>query len=436
MSKPIVCIVGRPNVGKSVLFNKLAGFRKAITNDENGVTRDLNYATVTHEGKEFTLIDTGGFDTSKDEILKKVVEQTMLAVEEADLIVLLLDGKAGLMQTDREVANILRKSSKEIIFAVNKIDDPSQADLINDFYTLGADTLHPLTAEHGEGIYELTNEIVSRLDFSEQQDIDESVIKTAILGRPNAGKSSILNSLIKSKRSIVSDVAGTTRASVDTLYTYNDTDYLFIDTAGIRQKSRISTRLEQYCVMDAIGRMENADTCLLVVDAEQGISTQDERIAGLIEDRGKDCIIVVNKWDLIEKDTMSTKNTSDEIDDKMPFISYAPKIFVSALTGQRVEKIFDLIKDIHDKGKEQYKTSLLNDTLTKISRRHNHPVYKHKNIKFYYITQTGNSPLRFAIFCNYPDGIIDSYKRYMRNSFREMLNLEHVPFRLAFRKRS
>jgi len=435
--KPIVAIVGRPNVGKSALFNRIVGSRRAIIKDEPGVTRDVNYADTGALGRAFVLVDTGGFEpVTTSDMMAKVREQALLAIEEADVIVFLMDGRTGPVTQDREVAAILRKTGKKVIYAANKIDTKNLMPETAEFYSLGVDEVCPVSAEHGLGVAELIDRIVQALPGkAEEEAEDENIVKVAIVGRPNAGKSSLLNRLVGKKRSIVSEVPGTTRDSIDTLYVKGDKKYLFIDTAGIRKKGKISAKLETYAVISAIKSIDRCDIALLVIDGKDGFGVQDERIAGLLSDRGKACIIVVNKWDIVEKDDKTTKRYTDDIRHRAPFITYAPVEFVSALSGKRVVDIFGIVDDVMVEMGTKFKTSQLNDFLGKFVDHYSPPAYSGKEVKLYYATQTGTNPPRFTVFVNVPKGITDSYRRYLINSFREALKLSSVPIKMNFRAR-
>ena len=447
---PIVAIVGHPNVGKSTLFNKIAGQRTAIATNEPGVTRDLNIVDVEERGVTFTMVDTGGFEADPtEEMDRKVKEQTLVAIEDADLIVFLMDARTGPTLVDGELVSVLRRSGKSVIYAANKVDTPAQEPLLGEFYGLGLDRVMPLSSEHGGGVYELLTVIVEKLSnrgalnthTSEEQDDDEEpghearTTRVAIVGRPNVGKSSLLNSMLKEQRAIVSNVAGTTRNIVDTPLEVDSKHYLLIDTAGIRNKQKISHKVEIYCVMQAIKAIERCDVALLVIDAVQGMSTQDERIAGLIQDHGKSCIIVVNKWDAIEKDTHSTNKYTEDIKNAVPFIPFAPLCFVSAKSGQRVEGILKTVDEVSTNSALRVQTSKLNKLFESIKGSHQHPLYKGREVKFYYATQTGIRPPTFVVFTNRPVGIDETYKRYLIRRLREGLDLQNVPLRVFFRAR-
>ncbi|MFQ5354278.1 MAG: ribosome biogenesis GTPase Der, partial [Thermodesulfobacteriota bacterium] len=343
--------------------------------------------------------------------------------------------KAGLGHGDREIAGILRKAGKPVVYVVNKIDSPSRDELLAEFYSLGVETIIGVSAEHGLNIPELTDAVESALPPSAPVSDDVKRTALSIVGRPNVGKSSILNRLIGRPRSLVSDMAGTTRDSIDTPLCVNDRDYLFIDTAGIRKKHKISLTVESYCVVEAIRSMERSDITLLVLDGHAGLKAQDERIAGIIEDRKKPCIIVVNKWDIVEKDTNTAKEVEAGIRERLPFIYYAPVVFVSALTGQRIDRILPLAEDVLVEAGKKITTSRLNSALREITTAHRPPLYRNKAVKFYYATQLGSTPPAFIIFVNKPEGIADSYKRYLTKSLRAVLELNRVPLRIVFRRR-
>ncbi|MBI5559929.1 MAG: ribosome biogenesis GTPase Der [Deltaproteobacteria bacterium] len=447
--KPIVAIVGRPNVGKSALFNRLLGRRRAITWDEPGVTRDSNYADCEEGGSAFTLVDTGGFEpAAKEGIFKKVKEQARLAIEEADVILFLMDGRVGPMAGDKEFVKTLRKTGKKVIYAANKIDSKKLVSLTSEFYPLGVGDVLPVSAEHGLGINELLDCILENLPVSppapeheEEEEKDEEGkkeeerVKVAIVGRPNAGKSSLLNKLIGKERAITSEVPGTTRDSIDTPFAKNGKSYLFIDTAGIRKKKSISRVLDIYCTMEAIKSIERSDVALLVLDGVEGLKGQDEKIAGLIEKKGKPCIIIVNKWDIVKKDMNTARTCTERIRSMMPFLSHAPVILTSALTGRNVGEIFGAVDTLFAEAGTKVPTSKLNQLLRGFVSQYRSPVYRGKEVKLYYTTQTGSFPPAFTVFTNLPDGVTESYRRYLVNSFRQSLGLNDVPVRVVFRGR-
>ena len=345
--KPIVAIIGRPNVGKSTLFNRIAERKKAIVIDEPGATRDRNYAEASWNGRSFIVVDTGGFEpVSTDRMLVQMREQTNLAIEEADIILFLMDGREGLVPSDQEIAGILRRTGKRVYYVVNKIDGPRHEALTGEFYRLGVDRIFSISAEHGLGIGELMSEAAESIAAVEEkgEEGEEERIRIAVIGRPNTGKSSLVNRILGIERAIVNPAPGTTRDPVDTPFEFNGKPYLLIDTAGIRRKSRISLKLEKYSIMEALRILSRSDVALILIDAEEGITEQDTKIAGLAFERGKACIIVVNKWDKIEKDNSTTGKFVEDIKDKLKFMDFSPIIFISAVTGQRAPKIFDLIK--------------------------------------------------------------------------------------------
>jgi GTP-binding protein len=434
--RPLVAIVGRPNVGKSVLFNRLVGSRKAITSDESGVTRDLNYADVREEGGTFTLVDTGGFEPDAAEgIIRQVKEQVRLAIEEADVIIFLMDGRVGPTHQDKELVDILRRAEKPVIYGINKLDTPRQARAADEFYSLGIDTVMPLSAEHGLGVDELLGAVLKRLPRLPEVEEPSDRTKIAIVGRPNVGKSVLFNRLSGRERAIVSEVPGTTRDAVDSTLDLNSRRYLFIDTAGIRKKTKISATVEIYSTMKAIKSIDRCDVALLVIDGEQGIMAQDEKIGRLIDQKGKGCIIVVNKWDIVEKDTLTTKRYSEAIRSRLPFLSFAPIVFVSALSGQRVGKVIEKVDGVAARCQTRVSTSRLNTLVKRFVGAHTPPIYRGRAVKFYYTTQTGTSPPTFVIFANYPEAVPEAYRRYLAGRLRESAGMVDVPIRVYFRKR-
>ena len=434
--KPIVAIVGRPNVGKSTLFNRISGTRKAIVDDMPGVTRDRNYLDVTWDDHTFTMIDTGGFEPeAKEGLLAQMREQAMLAVEEADLIVFLADGKEGLMPADYEVADLLRRSTKPLIFAVNKIDSQKRMEGLYDFYSLGLPEPIPVSAEHGTGTDDLMDRILSLIPKYSEEPLSEDVTRLAVIGRPNVGKSSLVNKLLGYERVIVSDVPGTTRDTIDTLLTVDDKKYLLIDTAGIRKKGRVSQKLEKYTVVQALRSMERCDVVLLMIDAVEGVTEQDTKVAGYAHDRGKGCVIVVNKWDLIEKETKTYEKYVDDVRFKLKYLAYAPVISISALTGQRAVKVLEVVDKVSAECSKRMSTGVLNRAFQEMTKGHMAGMYMNRAVKFYYITQTSAKPPTFTLFVNFPEGVHFSYERYLENKLREAFGFEGTPIRLQFRKR-
>jgi GTP-binding protein len=434
--KPIVAIVGRPNVGKSTLFNRISGTRKAIVHDIPGVTRDRNYMDVAWDDRTFTLIDTGGFEPeAKEGLLAQMREQAMLAVEDSDLIIFVADGKEGLMPADYEVADLLRRSEKPLVFAVNKMDSAKRMEGLYDFYSLGLPEPIPVSAEHGIGIGDLMERVLSLISEYREEPHTEEVTKLAVIGRPNVGKSSLINRLLGYERVIVSDIPGTTRDAIDTLLTRDGKRYLLIDTAGIRRKGRVSQKLEKYTVMQALRSMERCDVVLLLIDAVEGVTEQDTKVAGYAHEKGKGCVIVINKWDLVEKETGTYEKYVDDVRFKLKYLHYAPVISISALTGQRAVKVLDTVDKVSAECGKRIGTGELNRAFEVMTKGHSPGLFRGRQIKFYYITQTGIRPPTFAVFTNYPEGVHFSYERYLENRLREAFGFEGTPIRLYFRKR-
>lgn len=434
--KPVVAIVGRPNVGKSTLFNRITGKRKAIVANEPGTTRDRNYADVHWNGMDFLLIDTGGFETEiKNEVNTHVLQQIELAIEEADLIIFLADGKEGLTPADVEITNRLRRGNKPVLHTVNKIDGQKQEEGIYGFYQLGVETLYPMSAEHGRGVGDLLDNAINLLPPSSKTEYDEDLVKIAVLGRPNVGKSSLVNTILGNERVIVNGKPGTTRDAIDTPVKIGAGKYLLIDTAGIRRKGKISRRLEKFSIIQVLKSIDGCDVALILIDGKEGITEQDARIAGLAHDKGKASILVVNKWDLVEKDTHTASRYVRDIRDSLKFMQYAPVIFVSALTGQRTLKIINLVDRVAEQRQSRVTTSELNRVFEKIIRSHSPPLHRNKELKLYYITQVSTRPPTFVIFANYPEGIHFSYERYIMNKIRESFGFDGTPIRVVFRKR-
>lgn len=440
MRKPVVSIVGRPNVGKSTLFNKIIRRRKAIVEDTPGVTRDRNYEEATWNDFTFDLIDTGGFEPEpKENIMSQMRDQTQLAVEESDVIVFLCDGKEGIMSADEDVARFLRKFQKPILLVVNKIDGPSHTSRIYDFAKLGFKEIIPLSAEHKIGVSEVLDKIIhhlSTLQGTEQNDdLNNEITKIAIIGRPNVGKSTLINKILKEKRLLVSSVPGTTRDSIDTQVEINKKKYIFTDTAGIRRKGKVSFKLEKYSVIMAKKAMERSDIALLLLDAKEGVTAQDSKIAGYAYEMGRGLIIVINKWDLVEKDHKTIEKFKEKIVHQMKYLSYAPVISLSSLSGQRVHKIFPLIDKIAEEYSRRIPTPKLNKSFNEILKQNSPPLYRGKQIKFYYTAQIKTKPPTFLCFVNYSKGIHFSYQRYILNQLRLKFDLENAPIEVYFREK-
>ena len=438
MSKPIVAIVGRPNVGKSTLFNKLIGERRSIVEDTPGVTRDRIYAEAEWGEHKFILIDTGGIEPKTDDtILKQMRFQAELAIESADVIVFMCDIKAGLLADDRDIAIMLKKSGKPIVVAVNKADSIGAVPFeFYEFYELGFER-EPiaLSSIHGTGTGDLLDAIIEECDFSNADKEDDGAINVAVIGKPNAGKSSIINRMCGEERMIVSDIAGTTRDAVDTRVENEVGVFNFIDTAGIRRKSKVEDKIEKYSVLRANMAVERADVCLIMIDAGDGITEQDEKIAGIAHDAGKASIIVVNKWDSIEKENSTVNSFNTKIKTALSYMTYAPIVYVSAKTGQRVANIYGMIKAAYMEASRRITTGMLNDLLNDAMTRVQPPSDKGKRLKIYYMTQVAINPPTFVIFCNSIELFHFSYRRYIENCLRDAFGFEGTPIKIIIRQK-
>jgi len=433
---PVVAIVGRPNVGKSTLFNRLYGQRKAIVEDVPGVTRDRNYARVERFGRSFLLIDTGGFEpVSEDRLLTQMREQSQLAVEEADVILFVLDAKQGMTPADQEVADILRRYRKPLVCLVNKVDGPRDEANAAEFYALGFEDLICISAEHGHGMSELAGRLEDLLPENKKAESDQPETRLAIIGRPNVGKSSLVNRILGYERVVANPMAGTTRDSVDTPFTYNRKPYLMIDTAGIRRKGRVSQKLEKFSVVQALKAMERAHVVLMVVDAREGVTDQDLTIAGYAEEKGRAIILVVNKWDLVEKDHTTMGSYVKDLRARFRFLAHAPILFVSALTGQRVSKIMGEVEALAEEFNRRLSTSALNKVLREAIEAHQPSIFQGKRLKFFYATQTAVRPPTITVFVSRADGVHFSYQRYLANRFRQALGLTGSPLRVRYQSR-
>ena len=436
--KPIVAIVGRPNVGKSTFVNRLVGSRNSIVDDLPGVTRDRIYFDVEWQNKVFTVIDTGGIiPGDEDEIMLSIFDQAKIACEEADKIIFLVDGKEGVNPVDYDIANILRQSEKPVFLAVNKIDNPASLMMINDFYGLALGDPIGISALHGSGgVGDLLEIITEDFEISEETE-QEKIIKIAIVGRPNAGKSSIVNAVLNENRVIVSDISGTTRDSIDSKLTYKDKEFIIIDTAGIRKKARVDYGVEKFAVDRAIRSIRECDVALLVIDATEGISDQDKKIASIITEAGKGLIIAINKWDLIENKKSNTINEfSKKITNDIPFLEFAPKIFISALTKQRINTIFDKAQEVYAECTKRISTGLLNKIIKEAYMLNPPQSSKGKRLKLLYVTQTGIQPPHIVIFANNADLMKDHYKKYIENKLREAFGFFGTPIKLSVRERT
>ena len=434
--KPIVAIVGRPNVGKSTLFNRLLGHRRAIVDDTPGVTRDRNYAAINRFEKPFILIDTGGFEpVTEDRLLQQMREQSRMAMEEADFIIFLMDARSGLTPADVEVAEMLRRVTKPVFYVVNKVDGEKLENESAEFYSLGVDHLHTISAEHNRGVIDLMEDLLELFPPADTSAPDDEITRIAVVGRPNVGKSSLVNRLLGFERMVANPTAGTTRDSVDTLFTCNKKSYLLIDTAGIRRKGKTTEKLEKYSVVDSLRSIERADVVLVVLDAEEGVTEQDERIAGYVHEAGKGCVFVVNKWDILEKDNSTLGVYVDKVRTGFKYLAYAPIVFVSARTGQRIGKIMTTVDEVMGQFIHRVTTSDLNRVFSEATDAHHAPLAHGRRVKFYFATQVGTRPPSFVIFTNQPESIHFSYERYLVNRFREAFGFDGVPIRLIFRGR-
>ena len=435
MAKPLVAIVGRPNVGKSTFFNKVVGKKISIVENFPGVTRDRLYADAEWCGRYFTLVDTGGLELkSTDEMWRHIQKQAEIAIETADVIILFTDAKTGLNASDEDVAMKLRKSGKPVVLAVNKLDNYSPEKLY-EFYNLGLGEPFGISAEHGTGIGELLDEVVENFKNFGEKDDDESV-KLAVVGKPNAGKSSLCNKLLGFDRTIVSDIAGTTRDAIDTPFIYKDKKYTLIDTAGIRKKKSVEEDLEYYSVLRALGAIRRADVCIMMIDSEVGVTEQDVKICGYIHEQGKPSVIVMNKWDLIEKDTNTINKFNADLSEALKFMDYIKPVYVSAKTGQRTDKILDLAVSVLENANRRISTGQLNDLILDCVRANEPPSVNGKRLKIKYVTQLGANPPTFILFVNETALMHFSYKRYLENCIRKAYDFSGTPIKITVRERS
>lgn len=438
--KPVVALVGRPNVGKSTLFNRITRKKDAIVDDMPGVTRDRHFADVTWEEKSFILVDTGGFlSNDADSFAAHIRDQVTLALEDAEIVVLVLDGKSGLSYYDRDLLLLLREKGKKFFCVVNKIDGERQEVNLHDFYALGIEELFPLSAEHGYGFSDFMDELTREMPFDEEEEDsreNDGPVRIAVVGRPNAGKSTLINQLLGEKRMVVSDVPGTTRDSIDSLVTFQGKEYLFIDTAGIRRKARVNERVEKFSVIKALQSLERCHVALVVLDASEGVTDQDVRIAGYASDRGCACIFVLNKWDLLAPEEKDIKRFKEMLALEAKFLSFAPALTLSALTGLRVNKIFATVDTVYAQYRSRASTGQVNRIIENATARTEPSLHNGKRIKFYFASQIRTAPPTFALVSNYPDAVHFSYKRYLTNQIREALGLDLTPIRLRFRERS
>ena len=433
---PVIAIVGRPNVGKSTLFNRMSRSKDALVDNRPGITRDRLYARISYEGIRLTLVDTGGFeDVGQDRLLDKVREQVSAAIEDADRIIFMVDGREGLMPGDSEMADILRRSRKKVFVAVNKVDGPEHDHLVSEFYAMGLTPVFPLSAAHGYGVRSFMRETLKGLEGSGTVEREDGQIRVSILGRPNAGKSSLINRILGSDRLVVSPLPGTTRDAVDTPFSFRDRNYLLIDTAGIRRKARVREKVEKFSVIKALKSLDRCHVAVILLDAAAGISEQDARICGYALEKGRGVILAVNKWDLVRGDRRARQHISDEMDRQLKFVSFAPRVNLSALTGERVMTLFDGIDRVFDQFSRRVGTPVINRAVREIIERHPPPRVGRGRLKFYYATQTRTRPPTFVLFMNRPEMLHFSYERFLANQFRSRFHLDAVPIRLQFKKK-
>ena len=433
----LVAIVGRPNVGKSTLFNKLTGERISIVEDTPGVTRDRIYGKAEWLGKSFTLVDTGGIEPdTKDVILSQMREQAQLAIDSAHVIIFVVDITTGLTASDHAVASMLLKSGKPVVLCVNKCDSLGEMPPeIYEFYNLGLGDPIAVSSVHGHGTGDLLDAVFENMPEEEEEEYDDTLIKVAVIGRPNAGKSSLINRIAGERRVIVSDVAGTTRDAIDTVIEKNGQKYVFIDTAGIRRKSKITENVERYSILRAYMAVDRSDVCVIMIDANEGFAEQDSKVAGYAHEKGKACVIAVNKWDSIEKDDKTMNEFRKKLEIDFSFMSYAPIVFISAKTGQRIDKLFELINYTAEQNARRITTGMLNDLLSYATARVQPPSDKGKRLKLYYMTQASTKPPTFVVFCNSKDLFHYSYQRYIENQIREAFSLDSTPIKIVVRER-
>lgn len=437
MKKPIVAIVGRPNVGKSTLFNKIVGSRISIVDDTPGVTRDRIYMESEWNGREFMLIDTGGIEPGDDVIVSNMRRQAELAISQADVLVLMTCVHDGLVAADAEVAAMLQKSGKPVLLAVNKVDNIGNPPMeLYEFYNLGLGDPIPVSSIHGLGVGDLLDEIVSLFPSADAEGEEEDdTLKVALIGKPNVGKSSLINKILGEDRVIVSNIAGTTRDAIDAKVTRGDREYTFIDTAGMRKRSKVEEGIEHYSVIRSLTAVDRADVCVIMIDAQEGVTEQDTKIAGYAHEQGKACVIAVNKWDLIEKDGKTMDAFRKQVAEGLSFMLYAPVVFISALTGQRLDRLFELINFVREQNTMRIRTGALNDVLNEATMRVQPPSDKGKRLKIYYITQASTAPPTFVLFVNNRQLAHFSYVRYLENQIRGVFGLEGTPVRFILRER-
>jgi GTP-binding protein len=434
--KPIVAIVGRPNVGKSTFFNRVTGTRNALVDDLPGVTRDRHYGDARWQDVDFTLVDTGGFPgDDEDDFADKIRFQIRQAIDDADVIILMLDGKSGISPFDEDVVQILRSQKKPVFYAVNKIDGAEQEVKLYDFYSLGIEKLYPVSAEHRYGISDFLDDLTNFLPKTLPEE-PEDIIRLAVVGKPNVGKSSLINRILGEKRLLVSDTPGTTRDAIDSVCRVDGKSYLLIDTAGIRRKAKVSKKLEKFSIIKALRSLDRCNVALIVIDAHQGITEQDVNIAGYAFERKCGCIFLLNKWDLVEKDSKTVKRFQDRLRMEAKFLSFAPILTISALTGLRILKIFSMVEEVYMQYAFRIGTGQLNKIFEQAIQKNEPSLFRGRRLKFYYATQVSTGPPSFVCFVNYPDAVHFSYRRYLVNQIREQAGLDKTPIRIIFRKRT
>ncbi len=433
MANPLVAIVGRPNVGKSTFFNKVAGRKISITEDKPGVTRDRLYADAEWRGKPFTMVDTGGIEMRSDDLMwREIKKQAEVAIDTAQVILFFVDGKAGLTTSDYDVADMLRRSQKPVVLVVNKIDEFSE-DKIFEFYSLGLGEPYPVSAEHGKGVGDVLDEVVSWFPRGETGEDDS--VKIAVVGKPNAGKSSLVNKLLGFERSIVTDMAGTTRDAIDTAFEYGGKKYTIIDTAGIRKKSKVEDDVEYYSVMRAFDAVRRADVCVLVVDSLEGLTEQDAKIIGYVHEQGKPSVIAMNKWDLVEKDADTIKTFEKKLAEDLKFMDYFKSIYISAKTGQRTEKLLSIVDEVYAHARFRIPTGTLNDLILDVVRANEPPSYNGRRLKVYYASQVSVAPPVFVLFVNSSDLMHFSYERFLENTIRKNFDFSGTPIKILTREK-
>ncbi len=434
--KPIVAIVGRPNVGKSTLFNRITRKKDALVDNFPGVTRDRHYGDASWNDIDFTVVDTGGFtEDGGDMFARNIRFQVRQALDDADAVILVLDGKGGISPFDTDMITVLREKSEPVFYAVNKIDGEEQEQGLYEFYSLGLDSLYPISAEHGYGVPDFLDKLVSVFPEKKAEPKDE-MISIAVVGRPNVGKSSLINQILGEERHVVSDVPGTTRDAIDSIFEIGDKKYRFIDTAGIRRKGRVTRKLEKFSIIKALRSLEKCDVALIIIDASEGVTDQDINVAGYAHERGCGSVFVLNKWDLVEKDDKTVKKYYEHLRMEAKFLSFAPAITISALTGKRVSRIFPLIEEVYEQYKTRIGTGSLNRLIEQAIFKNEPSLHKGKRLKFYYATQVSVKPPSFVLFVNYPEAVHFSYRRYLTNQIRENTGLDKTPIRLFFRLRT